>query len=81
MSFGVVIDSEFGNKSFFLKFQQEEMSWWHPSIIQMRPILEITSDQGENDHIFLQIRNISEENIEGELILGIGKAEKWKTSA
>lgn len=54
-----------GNKTFFLKLQQEEMIWWHPITLNSNPRVEVINSKVKGENISIEFKNNQTKKIEG----------------
>lgn len=56
-------------KTFFVKLQQGNMIWWSPLNLKVKPIIEGNPIRLDNDKLLFSLKNNSQNNIKGNLIL------------
>ena len=56
------------NATFFVKLQQENMIWWSPVNLILKPEIEAISTRIENNNLLFILKNNSAKNMEGNLI-------------
>ncbi|MFD2826804.1 DUF4450 domain-containing protein [Leeuwenhoekiella polynyae] len=61
------IASESGNKMLFIKLKQDEMTWWQPLEIQVKPKFQILSTQLKKDSLGITIQNNTDTKVSGTL--------------
>lgn len=62
-----------GNRIFFIKLKQGELSWWHPVEVNFKPKLEVTAKLAEGNTLEVSIKNNTVKKIEGSLVLNANK--------
>lgn len=67
-SLNAIVKKKFGHKTFFLELNQGDMNWLQPVNFEIKPQIEVVSNNLENDNIILTLHNFNKENTKGELI-------------
>ena len=75
------IASETGHKMFFVKLKQNDLTWWQPIEIEVKPKFQIISTQLENDHLVITIQNNTDAQVSGDLAINHTAAQQIRFKA
>ena len=75
------VQSDVGNKTIFIKLKQDEMIWWQPVKIKVKPVLEIRDNKYQNDEIKLDLMNNTPKDLRGNFTVNDSQNSSWSISA
>lgn len=65
-----------GNRTLFVKLQQEQMAWWQPVALEVQPSLTYKADSVKEGQLLLRVSNHSIRPQAGQLIINPGRNQR-----